>query len=97
MVLIFTSCLRRTPRHFTLRATVVDVYDGAIFVAPVEEATVMEAVDMFSINLDELGISPDLQVGDVVDIVYGGNILELYAANPAEFVSITVVEPAADP
>ncbi|MCM1263969.1 MAG: DUF5301 domain-containing protein [Butyrivibrio sp.] len=75
----------------TFQATVIETNDGTIVVQPVDGSLELNSADKFSIsNKEEL----ELQVGDLIEIAYNGEIMESYPAQLGEVYEITVIEQA---
>ncbi len=75
----------------TFQATVIEKNNDSILVRPVDGSLELNSADEFSIlNEKEL----ELQVGDLIEITYNGDIMESYPAQLGEVYEITVIERA---
>lgn len=73
----------------TFQATVIEITDSSILVEPVDDSLELDSSDKFSVpNTEKLA----LQTGDIVEIVYNGEILESYPAQLGEVYKITLPE-----
>lgn len=78
-------------RKLSFRATVMEIRDGSISVEPTEDSLEHTSADQFRVpNIEKL----PLQVGDTVEIVYNGEIMESYPAQLGEVYKITLLEQA---
>lgn len=78
-------------QEIAFQATVIEVTDNSILVEPAEDSLEFNSSDKFSIpNKEKLA----LQIGDIVKIVYNGDILESYPAQLGEVYKITLLEQA---
>lgn len=75
----------------TFQATVIEINNDTIFVQPVDGSSELDSADKFSIPNDE---NLKLQVGNLLEITYNGNIMESYPAQLGEVYEITVIEQA---
>lgn len=78
-------------QEITFQAAVIEVIGGSVLVKPVDGSLELNAADKFSIPNKE-GLV--LQTGDIVEIVYNGDILESYPAQLGEVYKITLPEQA---
>ncbi|MCM1050051.1 MAG: DUF5301 domain-containing protein [Clostridiales bacterium] len=79
------------PKYITFQATVIEINNDTILVKPVDGSLELDSADKFSIsNKEEL----ELQVGDLIEIAYNGDILESYPAQLGEVYEINVIERA---
>lgn len=96
IMIVFTVVNNRKPydnpeavQEVTFQATVIEVTDNSIIVKPADDSLELNSADKFSIpNKEEL----PLQIGDTVEIVYDGSILESYPAQLGEVYKITLLE-----
>ncbi|MCM1427615.1 MAG: DUF5301 domain-containing protein [Eubacterium sp.] len=77
------------PVSVTFQATVIEINNGTILVKPMDGSLELNAADKFSISNEE---SLTIQVGDLIEINYNGDILESYPAQLGEIYEITVIE-----
>ena len=74
------------------QAKVLEVYEGTALVEPLEGEQERSSADKFHISLQHLKDLPEIQVGDVVEIVYDGLIQETYPCRITGTISVKVVE-----
>ena len=81
-------------QEITFQATVIAVADESVLVEPADDSLKLSTSDQVSIpNKEKL----TLQIGDTVEIVYNGDILETYPVQLGEVYRITLLEqPKAD-
>ncbi len=79
------------PEAVTFQATVIEKSDNSILVKPVEGSLELDSADKFSISNEK---KPELQVGDLIEIAYNGEIMESYPAQLGEVYEIIVIEQA---
>ncbi len=81
------------PETVRFQATVIEKNDtgNSILVKPVDGSLELDSADQFSIFNDE---KLELQVGDLIEITYNGEIMESYPAQLGEIYDITVIEQA---
>ncbi|MCM1242879.1 MAG: hypothetical protein NC314_08565, partial [Roseburia sp.] len=73
----------------TFQATVIEISNDTILVKPVDGSSELNSADKFSIpNAENL----ELQVGNLLEITYNGDIMESYPAQLGEVYEITVIE-----
>ena len=78
-----------TPLMVTFQASVIETNDDSITVKPVDGSLELDSADKFHIsNEDNL----ELQIGDLVEISYNGEIMESYPAQLGEVYKITMIE-----
>ncbi len=76
-------------QEITFQATVIEVMDESVLVRPADDSSEFNAADKLSIpNKEKLA----LQIGDTVEIVYNGELLESYPAQLGEVYKITLLE-----
>jgi len=73
-------------------ATVLEIKDTYLLVEPVEGSAELNSADRITIPLANMSVSPEPEVGDVIEIKYNGEIAESYPAQITEVYSIKVVE-----
>lgn len=73
------------------QATVTEVENDSILVKPVEGSPELKSSDKFSIPYED---EITLQTGDVIEIEYGGDIMETYPAQLGEVYSLKVIKEA---
>lgn len=75
----------------TFQATVIEINNDTILVKPVDGSSELNSADKFSILNDK---NLELQVGNLLEITYNGDIMESYPAQLGEVYEITVIEQA---
>lgn len=76
-------------QEVTFQATVIEVTDESVLVRPADDSSELNTADKLSIsNKEELA----LQIGDTVEIVYNGELLESYPAQLGKVYKITLLE-----
>ena len=78
-----------TPLMVTFQASVIEMNDDSIIVKPVDGSLELNSADKFYISNEE---NLELQIGDLVEISYNGEIMESYPAQLGEVYEITVIE-----
>ena len=79
-----------TPDRITFEAEVLEFYDGYILVKP-EPSWAFNSADQIEVPMKNMDPALEPQVGDIIEISYGGEILETYPARLKEVYSIRVV------
>lgn len=77
-----------------MQAVVTEMGNGSMLVTPIEGSSELKSSDAFSIPISDMEASTEPQIGDVLKIAYGGEILESYPAMLEGIVWIRVVEQA---
>lgn len=78
-----------TPPMITFQASVIEKIDDSIIVRPVDDSLELNSADKFHISNEE---NVELQIGDLVEISYNGEIMESYPAQLGEVYKIMVIE-----
>lgn len=73
----------------TFQASVIETNDDSIIVKPVDGSLELDSADKFYISNEE---NLELQIGDLVEISYNGEIMESYPAQLGEVYEIIVIE-----
>lgn len=81
-----------TPSTRTLQATVTKIENSTMLVKPVEGSWELNSSDVFSVPIKNMDSSKEPQVGDMIEILYGGGIAEIYPAELQNIVQIRVIE-----
>ena len=79
------------PPHNTMIATITEFENGSMMVTPIEGSWELSSSDVFRVPIQNMNPSPEPVVGDKVEIVYNGCILETYPASFENVVSVTVI------
>jgi hypothetical protein len=69
----------------TVQAQIVEVEARTVLVTPVEGSWELSSSDLFRVSIADMPVSPEPQVGDVLEIIYDGSILE---TDPAQFSTV---------
>ena len=94
---VVTVCFATNPKQDlsqerrTVQARITEVEDGSFLVAPVEGASELSSSDLFRVPIMNMPPSPEPRVGDVIEIIYDGSILESYPAQFGTIYSMRVV------
>lgn len=76
----------------TFQATILKVCDGYFLVEPVDGSTELNSADQITVPMTNMNLSPEPEVGDVLEIGYDGSIAESYPAQITNVYSIRIVE-----
>ena len=87
----YANMLLENTQEVTFQATVIEVTDDSVLVKPEDGSLELHSADTFSIPVKE---ELSLQIGDTVEIVYNGGILESYPAQLGDVYKITLLEQA---
>ena len=93
IIFAFAGCASvepETPDTVGFRATVIEITDGNMLVEPVEGSFELNSSDRIVVPMKNMEASPEPQVGDIVNIIYNGEILESYPASLGEVFHISV-------
>ena len=88
----FTACNGKTDDTVTFQAIILEIHDGYYFVEPVEGSTELNSADQITVPITDMNVSSELEVGDILEIVYDGAIAESYPAQITNVYSISIVE-----
>lgn len=100
LILAVTACRTSSGRgsevdengKATFQATILEVRDGYYLVEPVDGSTELNSADLITVPITNINPSPELEVGDVLEIEYDGSIAESYPAQITNVYSIRIVE-----
>ncbi|MBO4888066.1 MAG: hypothetical protein J5589_07130 [Firmicutes bacterium] len=93
-IFLLVSCRKESTEGISFRATIAEINNGTMLVKPVEGSDELRSSDLFSINISKMPASPEPEVGDLIEITYTGEILEIYPATLSEIISIEIIEKA---
>lgn len=79
-----------TPDTISFEAEILAIYDGSFLVKP-EDSWALNSADQIEVPMRNMNPSPEPQVGDIIEVVCSGEILETYPARLQEVYSIRVV------
>lgn len=82
-----------TPDSIAFEAEILEIYDGYFLVKP-ESSWAINSADRIEVPMKKLDPALEPQLGDIIEISYGGEILETYPARIKEVFSIRVVKEA---
>ena len=82
-----------TPNSITFEAEILEIRDGSYLVKP-ESSWAINSADLIEVPMKKLDPALEPQLGDIIEISYGGGILETYPARIKEVYSIRVVKEA---
>ena len=75
-----------------LQAEILEIFNGYYLVKPVEGSPELGSSDQIEISIKHLDSSLEPQVGDVIEIIHSGEILETYPVRLQDVHSIRVVK-----
>lgn len=75
-------------------ATILEIKDTRLLVEPVEGSSELKSADQITVSMKNMSSSPELEVGDIIEIKYDGTIAESYPAQITEVYGIKVVKEA---
>ena len=73
------------------QAKVLEVHEKTLLVEPLEGSLELDSADLFDISLEHLAVSPQIDVGAIVEISYNGEIIESYPAQLGRIDQILVL------
>ena len=73
------------------RAKILEIYEKSYLVEPVEGSPELRSSDQITVPITHLDSSLEPEVGDVIEIFYGGEIMETYPAKLQDVFSIRIV------
>lgn len=76
----------------TFQAAILEIHDDYYLVKPVEGSAELNSADQITVPMTNGELSPEPEVGDVLEIEYDGSIAESYPAQITNVYSISVVE-----
>ena len=92
VLFLFTACNGKTDDTATFQAIILEIHDGYYLVEPVEGSAELNSADQITVPITDMNVSSELEVGDILEIVYDGAIAESYPAQITNVYSISVVE-----
>ena len=81
------------PASVTFQAEILEVHDG-YFLAKPESSWAINSADKIEVPTENMDASLEPEVGDIIEVSYGGEILETYPARLNNIFSIKVIEEA---
>lgn len=98
LAISFAGCEKtapaETPSTRVMLGSVTEIENGAMLVTPIEGSWERDSSDCFSIPVMHMASSPEPTVGDMIEILYNGDICETYPATLGKIISIRI-EPRA--
>ena len=76
----------------TFQVTILEIRDGNYLVEPVDGSTELNIADQITVPMTNKNLSPEPEVGDVLEIEYDGSIAESFPAQITNVYSIRIVE-----
>ncbi len=88
------AILLKTPanRGATLKAMILEIHEKSLLVEPAAGSWERNSSDQITVPMKNMAPSPEPQVGDIIEIVYNGELQESYPAAITEVYSIEVIE-----
>ncbi len=87
-----SACGGETADRVTFRATILEADESGFLVEPVAGSAELNSSDRIVVPMAAMESSPEPEVGDMLEIVYNGDIAESYPAQINTVYSIRVVE-----
>ena len=87
-----TACNSKTNDTASFQAVILEIHDGYYLVEPVEGSAELNSADQITVPMTSMNLSPEPEVGDILEIEYDGAIAESYPAQIINVYSISVVE-----
>ncbi len=78
--------------HQVFQAEILEIHDGNYLVKPVEGSWELNSADRIEVPIRNAHLSPEPEIGDVIEIEYSGEILETYPARIADVYGIKVIK-----
>ncbi len=86
------ACSNKTNDMTTFQAIILEIHDDYYLVEPVKGSAELNSADQITVSITNINVSPQLKVGDVLEIVYDGMIAESYPAQITKVYSISIVK-----
>lgn len=80
------------PDKVTFEAKILEISEKSFLVEPVEGSWELNSSDQFTVPIEKMDSALEPQIGDIIEIVYNGEIMESYPARLGKVYSIKVVE-----
>ena len=90
---VFNNTNESKPESVTFQAEILEVHDGYFLVKP-ESSWAINSADKIEVPTENMDASLEPEVGDIIEVSYGGEILETYPARLNNIFSIKVIEEA---
>ena len=82
-----------TPDSVTFQGEILEIHDKYFLVKP-ESSWAINSADKIEVPMENMNASLEPEVGDIIEVSYGGEILETYPARLNNIFSIKVIEEA---
>lgn len=92
VLFLFTACNSKINGTATFQAVILEIHDNYYLVEPIEGSAELNSADQIMVPMTGTILSPEPEVGDILEIVYDGAIAESYPAKITNVYSIRVVE-----
>lgn len=79
-----------------MTGTVLEIRNSTLIVEPLEGEDELSSSDMFEVSMENISPISEPKVGDIVEVTYNGNIIEIYPAVLDGVTSIRVVNSVSD-
>lgn len=90
---VFNNTNESKPESVTFQAEILEVHDGYFLVKP-ESSWAINSADKIEVPMENMSVSPEPEVGDIIEVSYSSKILETYPARLNNVFSIKVIEEA---
>ena len=85
---------RQEIQETAFEAVILEISDTYLLVEPIEGSSELNSADQITVPMTNMNASPELEVGDIIEIKYNGEIAESYPAQITEIYSIKMVKEA---
>lgn len=92
LLCLFLSACNNAPSFTTFEGRILEIHEGYFLVEPLDTYSLAQDYDRIEVPMEHMGASPEPSVGDILDIAYDGQILEIYPPRIAQVHSIRVRE-----
>ena len=87
---------KKAAETYKMTGTVLEISNGTMIVEPLEGEDELSSSDKFVVSMEHMSASPELEVGDIIEVTYNGDIEETYPARLGGVTYISVVDSASD-
>lgn len=81
-----------SPDKVIIEAKILEISEKSFLVEPVEGSWELNSSDQFTVPIEKMDSALEPQIGDIIEIVYNGEIMESYPAKLGKVYSIKVVQ-----
>lgn len=85
---------KQAAETYKMTGTVLEISNGTMIVKPIEGEDELNASDKFAVPMEHMNASQEPEVGDIIEVIYNGDIEELYPAMLGGVTQISVVNSA---